>query len=281
MNVESSRIFQLFKYTVYALLTFNIYVFFAEEWAASAFRFADGVALRDIIEGFAASIDTAAWVILLLMFELETYVLEDKRITRGISWALHGLRAICYGFIVYAFFGYVAKLIFLLGTSALPGSNSLCDLAQAGWAYAVDLDEYVALTAQNCTALSSSPDLMAFTGMNAVVDQAGFTEIIRLAWVDVINAAVWLLVVITLEIDVQLQQRQVTSGLIPQISKASKFLLYSTLLCAAIYWGVKGDFIDFWDAFLWLVAFVFIELNIFEWRQETISTGQKRDQATI
>jgi len=281
LNVESSRIFQLFKYTVYALLTFNIYVFFTEEWAASAFRFANGVALDDIIEGFAASIDTAAWVILLLMFELETYVLEDKRITRRISWTLHGLRAICYGFIVYAFFGYLTKLAFLLGSSALPGSEALCDLARAGWAYAIDLDEYVALTALNCTVLSSSTDLMVFTDMNAVVDQAGFTEIIRLAWVDVINAAVWLLVVITLEIDVRLQQHKITAGLIPQISRVAKFLLYGTLLCAAIYWGVKGDFIDFWDAFLWLIAFVFIELNMFEWRQETISTGQKRDQATI
>ena len=28
---------------------------------------------------------------------------------------------------------------------------------------------------------------------------------------------------------------------------------------------------DFWDAFLWLVAFVFIELNVFEWRQEDLA----------
>ena len=40
------------------------------------------------------------------------------------------------------------------------------------------------------------------------------------------------------------------------------------MLLAAIYWGFRGDFVDFWDAFLWLVAFVFIELNVFEWRQE-------------
>jgi hypothetical protein len=32
---------------------------------------------------------------------------------------------------------------------------------------------------------------------------------------------------------------------------------------------VTGDFVDWWDAFLWLVAFVFIELNVIEWRQES------------
>jgi hypothetical protein len=36
----------------------------------------------------------------------------------------------------------------------------------------------------------------------------------------------------------------------------------------AIYWGFDGDFVDFWDAFLWLVAFFFIELNVVEWRHE-------------
>jgi hypothetical protein len=42
------------------------------------------------------------------------------------------------------------------------------------------------------------------------------------------------------------------------------------LFLAAVYWGFKGDFVDFWDAFLWLVAFVFIEMNVFNWRQEAL-----------
>ena len=36
----------------------------------------------------------------------------------------------------------------------------------------------------------------------------------------------------------------------------------------AIYWGVVGDFVDFWDAFLWLAGFFIIELNIFKWQQD-------------
>jgi hypothetical protein len=30
-----------------------------------------------------------------------------------------------------------------------------------------------------------------------------------------------------------------------------------------------GDFLDFWDAFIWLVAFFFIEMNLFQWQEET------------
>ena len=103
-----------------------------------------------------------------------------------------------------------------------------------------------------------------------MVDEAGYTEIYRLSWVDVVNAAVWLLVVVVLEIDVRLQERNRLEGLFLTVSNASKFVLYALLFVAAVYWGFKGDFVDFWDAFLWLVAFIFIELNVFDWRHESL-----------
>ena len=92
---------------------------------------------------------------------------------------------------------------------------------------------------------------------------------------DVINSAVWLLVVLLLEVDVRLQERGLYEGLALTLSTGAKVILYSLLLLAAIYWGLKGDFVDFWDALLWLVAFVFIELNVFEWRQEEKEAAAK------
>ena len=270
MTVDRFKIFHYFKYTVYALLMINVYVFFAEEWAAVAHRFADGLGLGDIIEAFAASIDTATWVVLLLMFELETFILSDEQTTRRVRISLHVLRALCYVVIVYAFFGYLTKLLFLLGTGPLAGTTDLCTLADGHWAYTIDLDEYEAITAENCAGFSDARSFYQLSGLQAVVDQSGLTEITRLAWVDVINSGVWLLVVLLLEIDVRLQQRDRLEGLALRVSNLSKYVIYSILLLAAVYWGIKGDFIDFWDAFLWLVAFVFIELNVFEWRQESM-----------
>jgi len=265
-----SKIYQLFKYAVYALLAVNIAVFFSEEWAAAPTRFANGISFSQIIEGFAATIDTAAWVVLLLMFELETHVLEDHHFTRKVTIALHSLRALCYSFILYAFYGYLTKLTFQFGIAPVTGIVDLCALAADQWVYAVDLDEYQAITSDNCSAFSAASAFFQFPGTNALVDLQGKTEILRLAWVDVINAAVWLLVVLVLEVDVRLQDRNMLVGTAKKISTLSKYLLYSTLFVAAIYWGVKGDFVDFWDAFLWLVAFVFIEMNIFEWQQESL-----------
>jgi len=267
--IDRSRIFQLFKYAVYALLTVNVYLFFSEEWAASAYRFSNGISVAEIIEGFTASIDTAAWVVLLLMFELETYVLDDEHFTRRVTWALHGMRAFCYTIIVYSFYGYLTKLLFFSGAAPLSGISDLCTLVDGVWAYAIDFDEYETLTSANCAAMSQANAYVHFPGMSTAVDEPGFRDIIRLAWVDVINSAVWLLVVIVLEIDVRLQERDKLRAIALRLSNLSKYILYSALLLAAIYWGIKGDFVDFWDAFLWLVAFVFIELNVFEWRQES------------
>lgn len=270
LNISRENVFQLFKYAVYALLTLNVYLFFAEEWAAASHRFVNGVALEDIIEGFAASIDTAAWVVLLLMFELETYVLSDEQFSRRVTWTLHGIRATCYAFIVYAFYGYVSKLLFLFNAVPLANVSDLCSLVANQWAYAVDFDEYEVITAANCATVSTATSFFQLSGLTAVVDALGLRDITRLAWVDVINSAVWLLVVMVLELDVFLQEKNRLEGMLLRVSNSSKFALYSVLLLAAIYWGVKGDFVDFWDAFLWLLAFVFIELNVFEWRQESL-----------
>jgi hypothetical protein len=269
LTVDRFTVFHSFKYTVYALLMLNVYLFFAEEWAALSHRFADGLGPGDIIEAFAASIDTTAWVVLLLMFELQTFVLTDDHPSGRVRMTLHVLRALCYVVIVYAFFGYLTKLLFLLGAAPLTGTTSLCSLAAGGWAYAIDLDEYTAITAANCAGFSDATSFFQLTGLHAVVDQGGLDDITRLAWVDVVNAGVWLLVVLLLEIDVRLQERNRFEGLALRVSNLTKYVLYSTLLLAAVYWGIKGDFVDFWDAFLWLVAFAFIELNVFEWRRES------------
>ena len=269
LSVSGTRLFQLFKYSVYALLAFNVYAFWSEEVLAAAMLYPAGISLSEIIGSFPATIDTAAWVVLLLMFELETYVLEDHHYNRTVTLSLHAVRIFCYTFIVYALYGYVVKLLLHYDVVPIVGLSDLCSLTLDGWSYAIDLDDFATITAANCESFSAASSFLRFESMQAAIDESGLTDIRVLAWVDVINAAVWLLVVVVLEIDVRLQEHDRLKGTALRISNAAKFVLYGMLLLAAIYWGIKGDFIDFWDAFLWLVAFAFIELNVFEWLHET------------
>jgi len=264
------------------MLALNIYWFWAEEVLAATVQFPDGVNLSNLIDAYAATIDTAAWVVLLLMFELETCVLEDHHYSPVVTWTLHGVRVLCYTFIVYAFYGYIVNLTFLLQTSQLGGVSDLCSLVSEGWSYAIDIDEYTQITTANCTTFSDAGTFLRFDGILAVVDADGFSAIRNLAWIDVLNSAVWLLVVLILEVDVWLQERNRLEGTALRVSNAFKVVFYGSLLFTATFWGVKGDFVDFWDAFLWLVAFVFIELNVFEWRQEvneSAAEGQIRSSS--
>jgi len=205
------------------------------------------------------------------MFELETCVLHDHRYTRPVVWTLQTVRVISYTFIVYAFYGYIMNLTGFNDVVQLTGVSNVCTLVDH-WSYSIALDEYVAITSANCTSFSSATVFFQLPGMLAVIDAQGLADSKALAWVDVINAAAWLLVVLVLEIDVRLQKRNQFSGAALKTSNAMKIFLYLLLLLAAIYWGVNGDFLDVWDAFLWLVAFFFIELNVVEWRHE-VRTG--------
>ncbi len=270
MIISRYTLYQVFKYALYIFLSMNVYWFFVEEYQANFLLYADGVRLRDLYDAYAATIDTAAWVVLLLMFELETCILEDHHFTRPVTISLHVLRAVCYALIIRVFFGYIGNLQSVEDVSMLAGLTDLCSLVSDNWSYSHDIEEYTLLTAANCASFSGADSFLEFADARAVVDAAGHTAIVRLAWVDVINAAVWLLVVLVLETDVRLQERNRYEGLVLRVSNITKFILYAILFIAAVYWGAYGDFVDFWDAFLWLLAFFFIEMNVVEWRKEEL-----------
>ena len=269
MKIDGRVLYQLFKYSIYTLLTINVFVFFGEEWQAARLEYPRGIPGSEMFKAYAATIDTAAWVVLLLMFELETYVLEDRQFTRRVKLSLHALRATCYLFIVFAFYGYVEDALYVFHTSPLAGVSDLCALASQGWSYATTFGEYAEITASNCTAFSDLGSFVRFDGVAAIVDEPGLAGIHFLAIVDVVNAGVWLLVVLLLEADVRLQEKSRFEGMALYVSTAAKFILYAILALAVVAWMVTGDFIDWWDALIWLVAFVFIELNVFEWRHES------------
>lgn len=260
------HVFTLFKYAVYAALTWNIWLFFQEEWAAAGHLFREGLDAARIIEAFVATIDTAAWVVLLLLFELETSLVSDVQLRRRrVKWTLHGIRAVCSVFIVYSFYGYLAKWLSHLDAELV--QLDVCTLAGTGWMVVESLDEFVPLTARNCAQLLGN-ELYRLHGAQVVATAPVLVDVQRLAFVDVVNSAAWIFIVILLEVDVRLQVRGALTGLLLWLSVGAKLVTYSVLLLAALYWGFLGDFLDFWDAFLWLVAFVFIEMNLFQWHQE-------------
>lgn len=260
------RLFNLFKYTIYVLLAYQIFVWFQDDVAASAETFGDTVTWRNVVEAYSATTDTAAWVVLLLLFELETAVISDEKLQGGLKWLITGLVAICYVFITWAFYGYVVKYGVISNVVAF-NIGDVCSLAGTEWNYIFDLDDYPPIDAASCAAMQRQ-ELFRVSGLEIIATAQSLKAAVGLAFIEIINAGTWLIVVVLLQAEVWLQLKSVLTDRLMLIAKISKGLLYSVLFVCAAYWGINGTFLDFWDAFLWLVAFIFIELNIFNWHEE-------------
>ena len=267
------NIFRFFKYTIYILLAYDAILFFQQDLAASAQTFGDTVTWRNVIEAYSATFDTAAWVLLLLLFELETAIIPDHLLKGRLKWLLKGLAGICYFFIVYSFYGYCYKYGVI--TNLVPFDiDDVCSLIGTDFTYVFELDDYLSLDQAACTAMNGQ-QVMQISGTQIIAVEPALGEAIGLAIVDVVNAFTWLIIVVLLELEVFLQLKDKLSDRMMFAAKYTKGFFYLILFVCAAYWGVKGSFLDFWDAFLWLVAFIFIELNIFQWHSET---DEEREQ---
>lgn len=260
------KLYLMIKYTIYAWLTYNIFAFFAEESAAMLSTHPDGLTLSNFIEVFPATLDTAAWVILLLAFEWETFWASDDTLKGPIKYPLNILKALCYGAIVFSWYGYIDSLLYYSDTVTMAVANA-CDLVGQGYSTLVTVDEYVPLTVESCAAFSNT-ELYNLTDTKIISTAADYDAAMGLAWIDVINSSVWLIIVLALEADVYMQLRGTLTDLHMKISYYFKAALYLTLLYCAVIWSLDSDFLDASDAFLWLIAFFMIELNVFEWHEE-------------
>jgi hypothetical protein len=129
------------------------------------------------------------------------------------------------------------------------------------------LDKYLPITADQCSILTQH-SMYQLNETQIITSHPTLMMIQRQAFVDILNSADWLLVVLILESDVYLQLRDRLTHRRTQISAVIKVILYSVLLINAIYWGIEGTLLVFWDAFLWLVAFIFIELNVLGFQED-------------
>lgn len=82
-------------------------------------------------------------------------------------------------------------------------------------------------------------------------------------YLDILNVSTWLGVVLSLEYDVYVPGYY--GRLEWMIRNGIKIVLYTALFVYATLWGVRGEWLDFYDAVLWIICFFFIELNILKY----------------
>lgn len=78
-------------------------------------------------------------------------------------------------------------------------------------------------------------------------------------WLDATNAALWIAVVVMLEIELRHPARLAVHHRLFTGLAAS---LYGALAALVLIWLVRGEWMDGWDAALWLAAFGILELGL-------------------
>ncbi len=257
--------YTLFKYALYALLVVDCGWFMREDFDSARHLMVSPIDWPLLGATLAQTIDTWAWLSLLLLFELETGVWAAATIIGRRRTLLHASRAVCYGFVIYACTGYVRKLALFFGSVPWPGADNLCAIAGHDYAFVISLDNYDAITARNCATLGPSAGLLQIEGTRLLGTAGSIANARWLALTDVLNAVAWLLVAAVLELEVWVNVFFRRRNWLHSLHLGIKLILYATLAAAALYWWSAGTFLDFWDASLWIVAFAFIEMNVFRW----------------
>ena len=271
--ITKESAFRIFKVVIFWVLMINLLYYLYEDVTAYLYL-AAGSALSDVLEAFAVTIDYVAWMVLIVLFETETSAQSKDRLTGTRKWVITGLTAACYVVLVYAAYGYAAALADSYHYEPLD-SKPACYYANTGFAYLSLEARPIELTHLNCGAFAGK-ELFKSPTDNLIATQPNVLALQKLGWVDVFNANAWLIIVLLFQIEVSLKQAsKLTKRRLFNVM-VWKVAAYLVLLVCAIYWTVYSAFIDSWDAWLWLLAFILIDLNMLgldESRNQRASEG--------
>ena len=264
-GLKGETLQQGIKWAVYLLLAINFVPYLQEDWHAMLNGMPPNPTWLDWTGNFATSMDVVAWLSLLILFEIETYVLADDSVS--LSRILQGVRVLCYLVLGHTLYTYIDNVAQINEAVLRPGVSGLCQLADQGVSYLWNL-VYTEVNSDNCAALGQGHQWYRIYNDEVVTDVAGLALDLRLAHIDVIEVVAWFGIMAMLELDVRLQERGITGGRMMTVSRFVKLALYLVLVALSVYWLSIDHPLYAWDEFLWIAGFAAIEMNMSEWREE-------------
>lgn len=264
------RIARVIKYSVYFGLIVNFGFYISDDYLAYKAALPANAPLADILQQFSTTIDVAAWLGLVFLFELETHALPDEAFEGWIPKALHAARLICYVSIAYAAFGYTAESLENFEVTSVDGIDNICQLADKNTSLQTDVITYVEITTANCAGLSTDSEFFRISDEVSIIDSSALAHVQWMGWIDIDNAYVWIFVVLLIEIEIWLQTTDRFSSRALTVARRAKTFFYLVLIVNGFIWASTGYVLYAWDAFLWIFGFWAIELNLAEWEQDRL-----------
>ena len=266
---RAHKIQQAVKWIVYTLLFINFVYYVFEDSNRALHTLTAASTFLDWTSEFATSIDEAGWFILLFMFELETYILDDKIWKGWVAYTVRGARLVCMVMIAHTVFAFSMATIDLQPTVQVENVSSLCEMIDDDVSFVSNL-EYTEITEQSCSGRSTATNFYR-VGIDPVVSDLAGLELEReLLWADLAEVVIWLIILGSIEIVVRSQEKGVTDSTLISVANKSKLFLYLSLIGIGVYWASLGHWLYLWDELVWILGFVAIEMNVSEWRDELL-----------
>jgi len=260
----------ILKWSVYTFLFVNFVLYIQNDLLAWRSSLPEDASLSDHVQSFATTIDVAAWLILIGIFELETYALSDEAFTAGVNRLFQIIKVLCYCSIGYAAYGYVSNSLEFYELLPLGHIQDLCGLLGQGLSVQTDITDFVSITSDTCANLAAGDTFYQVAGQTNVF-AAGNVEYFRwMGWLDFSNAIIWIIVVVLIDVEVHLQSADKFGSRRLTAVRRVKSFAYMLLICACGTWFVNGLALLSWDSFLWIFGFWAIELNLAEWEQDRV-----------
>lgn len=266
-KLDLHKIQQVVKWTVYALLIVNWGFYIAEDWDRAVHTLNSNSTFFEWAREFATSIDESAWFVLLFMLELETYVLEDEVLESWAGKAIHAVRLVCFLMILHTVYAFAVAVDQIEPTIPVENATTLCDLVDDDLSYVYNLD-YTAITEDSCGELSDANQFYRVGNDPVVATRDGLQLERQLAWGDLVEVIMWLIIIAAIELVVRLQERNITEGRTISVANKIKLGAYFVLFALAAWWGSLTHWLYTWDTFVWIAGFAAIEMNLSEWRDE-------------
>jgi hypothetical protein len=254
-----SKSFVVAKYLIYSLLALDVWLFLEEEIQTVAAAGTVTSSLESLVTNYSSSLDTASWLLILILFEIETFWISDEAAKGSAGRKLRAVRSWFYLVPAIAFFGYWSELQSFYDVAVLEGDP--CRLVNNGIMIMTDLDVFEPITMDNC--LSYDEWFTFANSESAVTTASGLENAREYMLSELLNAGGWLVVVSILHLE--------TKGLLGRSENFTRFskliwlvkaMAYSVIFGALTYWYLIGDGLNFMDGILWLLAFFCVENNV-------------------
>ena len=266
---------QAAKWTVYALLLVNFGLYLAKDLIAAQFTTTPETSMMGWFASFAASTESIGWVMLILIYEIETYWLDDDFDNKLVAGLMVLGKVVFVAFIINTIVAYAHLAIEVSDIKQIEPVGGLCGLADQGLSFLRNL-AYVEITADTCAGISHSGDLHQYPSDPVITDDAGRAEDAAFRYLDVVEAVTWFLILALTEFSVRLQDRGIYEGFAINFDKTMKVILYLVLVGVSAFWWVKGHYMYVWDEILWVASFVALDGNLSAWRAELANADAER-----